>query len=400
MLNKSVVVLGVITTALNVSRAGAGESLPVGWYDAMGYYATLGNIAEAGGNITLAYHWAQNPEYVQLYLDAALDAGMKVIVEVPRAHVTNQDTAALSAFVESFDSHPSVYGWYTADEPALTGVSVQATEVAYAAVKQASQKPVFMAFNAEESRNRETIRYREGYDILLYDDYPLHTDDSLFEDLGTYRGNVERVRAQSVEIGKPWWMIPQAMGRATGTTWDYRLPTSAEERFMSYWAIVNDAEGLLYWAHYRTLQTIANPSMPYPRSGELWIPEVWEPLAAEINLMGAAIMAGELTGLLSDNRSDVESRLYRDPETGEYYLIAVNDRSGNESATFTLDLPEGDYDLSRLNGDFLPLIGNQFTDMLTSFDVHVYRVSVPEPSSALGVGAGLLISMRGRGRQR
>jgi hypothetical protein len=309
--------------------------------------------------------------------------------------VSGQNAQAISDFVQEFNSHPAVYGWYTADEPALTGISVTATQVAYAAVKQRSTKPVFMAFNAEESEDRHTISYKNAYDILLYDDYPLHTDDALFEDLSSYRGNVQRVRSQAIEMGKQWWMIPQAMGTPPTTTWKYRLPTSAEERFMTYWAIANDAQGLLYWAHYRTLETAANPSMPYPRSGPQWIPEVWEPLA----VIGNALAEGELTGIVSDNRSDVHSRIYRDPATGAYYLVAINDRSGNETVTFTLNLPEGDYALSYLDGNPLLFEDGRFTDLLTSYDVHVYQVTVPEPSSVtwLGLGAMLLARRYRRG---
>jgi hypothetical protein len=108
---------------------------------------------------------------------------------------------------------------------------------------------------------------------------------------------------------------------------------------------------------------------------------------------------GELTGIVSDNRSDVHSRIYRDSATGAYYLVAINDRSGNETVTFTLNLPEGDYALSYLDGNPLLFEDGRFTDLLTSYDVHVYQVTVPEPSSVtwLGLGAMLLARRYRRG---
>ena len=364
------------------------NQFPLGWYDSTYYLSTPEKVACEGGNIILAYDWPNDPTQLQQYLDAARAVGIKVIARVPVVYVENEDASSIREFIETYDSDPVVYGWYTADEPTLNDLSVNTCTVAYTAVKERSTKPVFIAFARSEVNNGYPISFKDSFDIMLVDIYPSKLEHPEFSDFSEFKTTVELAETQSQTINKPWWFIPQAFGDTPSDTWSWRLPTFNESKFMTYWGILNGAKGLLYWCHFKAEQSLAYPAEPYPYSGLDWISEVWMPLAQEIIVAGNALVNGPISGGISDDMADIECQAFYDSkDVKTYYLIALNKNTGTENPTFSLNLPNEILSIVPVgeNRPALTVQNDSFTDTFSDYAVHVYEVlMINIPGDATG----------------
>jgi hypothetical protein len=99
----------------------------------------------------------------------------------------------------------------------------------------------------------------------------------------------------------------------------------------------------------------------------------------EINTLAPALAAGRLSASrISDNSSSVNSSLWQDPDTGNYYLIAVNTSATAGNATFTLALSGLGISVVQPlfeNRQPASFSGNKFTDSFSSYQVHVYELT-------------------------
>ena len=94
--------------------------LPIGLYASLTRGASsVDEIAAINGNLTSAYWGTPSPGFsnVHDYLDAAQAEGVRVVVEIDPVRIANADVVGITEIVATFDSHPAVVGWYTADEP-------------------------------------------------------------------------------------------------------------------------------------------------------------------------------------------------------------------------------------------------------------------------------------------
>lgn len=397
-----VLAVGSAILAPQSTIAATPHGYPIGWYDATVNQAdgSPAKIASEGGNVVIAYAGTSQSDIVQ-YLNQSATAGVSVILQVPSYYVMNEDTAWIQNYVSTYDSNPALIGWYLVDEPTGHGVSVHMAEAGYQAVKQASTKPVFMAFAKEEFANGAAVTFGDAYDTFLFDSYPFLEDSNEYGGLFSWTELVQLAASESDQVGKPWWSIPQGVGQQPDLSFDKRLPTLNEARYQTYLSVVYEAEGLVSWAHYRAEDSIANPEAPYTDDGEAWLDDVWRTVALEFNEHGDAIVAGELTGAVTDNRASIIAKVYRDPDTGEYYLIAVNTASTGTQPTFTLSnqFSTAAY-LSELGAD-IDLVNGTFTDSFGRYTAHTYKLLLaPEPASVAILAAGMLLAVTRRHRRR
>ena len=115
---------------------------------------------------------------------------------------------------------------------------------------------------------------------------------------------------------------------------------------------------------------------PYPYDEPRWEIDASKPLFTELNVLGAAVKTGAISNGVSVNQTDIRSRVYRDPITGKYYLVALKKTSGGKTATFTLT-PTIPFQRA------IPLFENSstktinrhaFSDTFTSYGIHVYEL--------------------------
>lgn len=385
----------VVTVLLLISSHVVAQSIlnsqryPYGWYDRTEDAASSAlNMVAEGASIVLPYFSSEQD--IPPYLDAAAERGLEIILPLDWDDVRFENQGDIQSFVSQYDSHTALYGWYLYEEADVGGVPVQATEAAYNTVKAGSSKPVFMSGTGYSVEHGTTIDFANSYDILLMVNYPFHTGNAEFSGLeeagepGGFAWNdkVVQLQTQMQQLGKAWWHVPQAFGQTPGKTWTNRLPTYEEERFIVYSSLLHGAEGQLAWAHYRAESTTTTvPTDPYPHGGIQWIDEVWEPIAAEFAVHGNALHAGEVTGLASSNRADILFKTYQDPDTGDYFLVALNNESGSENPTFSLNLPFTATAAIPIGeeGSPIAITSDQFSDLFSNYQAHVYQLvpSIP-----------------------
>ncbi|MEM8736978.1 MAG: hypothetical protein AAGG38_00675 [Planctomycetota bacterium] len=346
----------------------------------------------------------------QRYLDRAAVAGVDVILGMSRDVVQFREFGTLTQYVNQFKDHSALVGWYIYDEPNF-GIDAPDARAAYNVIKFFSGKPVYGAFS---SRNPDNVqnRFADSHDQMASFFYPANIGDAEFEGLesvGSTPGWKEYTAQSALTArlnGKAWHSVVQAYGidRDRNDPRDFRLPTRAELRFMTYYSIVaHDADSVAYWARYRTDGSDALADEAYSRNGFDWRRFVFKPLVEEFNThLAAAVDAGALRGdVSSSDPGDVHVDLYQDPDTGKYYLITVNDESQSRSATITFDInPELELrDVYAIDGSqTLALTDNQFQIELGAYEVQSFEVRlIPEPSTlVLMLPSLLLIHRRGK----
>lgn len=374
-----------------------------GWFDSVMMSLSPADIATAGGQLSLIYtEGYTNPAgyaRVRQYLDNANKQGVKVILAVTSL-VRDNDMNNLTLFVEEFKSHTAVLGWYVADEPVPRKISASQCITAYNLIKQYDNKPVYLAFCSFDIDANGPVNYRNSYDIMMFDFYPFGVGDHEFKNIETERKQfwsfltwrktdpawhkngwkvwADYAFCQARSTNKPVRVVLQAVGQANN--WPYRLPTYKEERFMMYYSIDKGAKGIDFWSFYRLKQTPAAKGQPYPYDGNQWINDVAKQLASEFNKLAAAVKDGPVPDSVFDSSSDINSKIYRDSETGDYYLLALNTRNTGKKIIFRLNLPtQFDYAIPIYEKrNRFTIMNNQFSDSFDKYGVHNYLlVSVP-----------------------
>ena len=364
----------------------------VGWYDSMAAPGDPTAIAGHGGNMTMAYWGSSSPASRTLYLDNALVAGVRVVMEVDPALIAAKDAAGIRDVVSTYDDHPAVIGWYTADEPYVHPGMLSTIQPAYDAIKQESSKPVFIVFSEPGVAAGIPVTYKTAYDQFFADSYPARSGYPEFTGLDIeppaypykddWKGDMQRANQQSQLADRPWWSLMPGWADEGAETSEYRLPTYNEARFMNYYSLSEDSTALTHFAYYRVgHSTPAHPEDPYPYDGRQWLEDVWGPQADQINTLGPALLNGKIPGIASDNRSDIRTDVYYNPDTGKYYLVTLNETTGSETPTFIVNLaPPGEKLISAVPlfegaQPAIPIIGTLFSDEFSQYEVHVYELT-------------------------
>ena len=365
---------------------------PVGWYDSSCVPGDPTGIASHGGNVSMAYWGGCDAATRNAYLYYAAEAGIRVILEIDAALIAAGDVAGIRDAVRTYDDHPAVVGWYTYDEPDPAVIPLSMLQTAYDAIKLESSKPVTICIAGPSTGS--PVIYKTAYDILFVDSYPSRIGEAEFSGLDSARGQLNTANAQAQLAERPWWSLMQGWSSDVGTD-TFRLPTYNESRFMNYYSLSEDAAGLLHFAYYRTGNTWGSPAYPdepYPYDGRQWLDDVWEPLAGQANMLGPALQNGKVPGAVSSDAFDVRGSVYQDPDTGKHYLLTLNETTGSETSTFTLNLnPPGQKYISAIPlfegaRPAIPIIAAQFSEVFSQFEVHVYELTTMLLGDANGDG--------------
>ena len=388
----TIIVATVLCVVFLVSLSVRGEypfsadSYPIGWYDSMRGPGNPAAIAGYGGNFTIAYWGSSNAANRQQYLDNAFAAGVNVIMGINEAFINGSNPVNVSGIldiVNTYDSHPAVVGWYTADEPYWNqGISLAKMQLAYDTIKSVSSKPVTICFGEPTVARGIPYDWRNAFDQFQIDSYPARMGEPEFSRLETkWKPDMQNALSQSLLADRPWWSVMAGWADEGSETSGYRLPTYNEARFMNYYSLIKDPAGLLHFAYYRTgHSTPAHPDEVYPYDGRQWLDDVWSPLAGEINTLGVALQNGKVAGVVSDNTADVRTDVYQDPDTDKYYLVTLNSTTGSETTTFSVNLfPPGEKLISAIPlfegaRPAIPIVATFFSDEFSQYEVHVYEL--------------------------
>ncbi len=321
--------------------------------------------AQAGFNTTVFYAYT-NSALLPL-MDAAAQSGLKAFVypTVPVSVRKGDETREqMIADVKARMSHPALLGWYIVDEPEGIGkASADVAEELYRLVKETDpQHPCSMVTMSPTAAGL----YRDGTDIMWVDPYPIpHAPADTV-------GKVTAGAVAAVEKDKPVWVIPQAFDWGIWRDGKFLVegvhrPTDAEERCMTYLALVNGAKGIIYWAFLGSRYSI----LDYP---EHWA--YMKKLAGEMRTLTPALLTPSVTGVLKTAPADAPLDTMLKRVAGQWYVFAVNRNPQSCSARITL--PKA---LKAKTAEVLfekrsvGVAGGSWKDDFKPLDVHVYRLA-------------------------
>ncbi len=256
---------------------------------------------------------------VKSYLDAAQKNGLGVFIDLSNTYFNGwkklrktpaelqEQTDAVKLIVETFKTHPALWGWYSADEPAGADW-VKKVGAVYALVKQLDPDHVVWLVNADP---KPTAEFSAINDVVSVDPYPVPRLPI------TLVGEYADTALTLTNHKKPLWIVLQAF---SGDIWA-REPTPDEESCMAYMAVVHHAKGIWQYSHK----------------------PVYVPLWNRIGAVNAELRQLAPVILAPDVRQDVKPATANSPihclqksHGGKTYLITVNTIESPLEETFDL----------------------------------------------------------------
>lgn len=276
-------------------------------------------------------------------MDAAEQAGLKMLVPLYYYMSIRNDIDKMEEYVTELKDHPALLGWMAIDEPSGNGVPVEVVRDVYKTVRAIDpDHPIYMVEGSAE----EYANYARVPDIFTVDVYPLPSRPI------TNVGDRVRDAVEVAPAGRPVWSILQTFAYPPPSAWTY-LPTITEVRSMAYQSLLGGATGLGYYAINDT-----NWSLP---DSFLWQGLI--DFKPELEWMAERAFTPPVD---LHNGEEEQWAIWQDEESGELYVVVLNET--NAPANVAVPVPANGYHAELLYGD-LP----------ASFDDpgHVLNVSLP-----------------------
>ena len=284
----------------------------------------------------------------------------------------------LRAIVERFKSHPAVALWKIKDEPIPASEPPEHMLASYRLLKELDPDHLVW-LNHRTLGLRWWTRYRDACDVSGLDVYPIAVPMGLGSHMGNKEiscvGDYTRLISEAMGGKKPILMILQVGWSGASPPKHVRVfPTFHQERYMVYQAIINGANGLMFFGSQKALEG---------RDAELgfnWTfwNEVLAPLMKEIGegteLHQAMLALPSSLPLKVRGAPDVEFTMR---EVGPYLYILAAKREGSPAPVqFSGGSLKGETEVM-FEGRKLPIMDGGFTDRFGRNDVHVYRICRP-----------------------
>jgi len=220
--------------------------------------------------------------------------------------------------------------------------------------------------------------WRDSVDVLASDPYPMYGAEPaggypfhLVSDGTILTKNAVMGSRPTVEVIQYFQFTSQG-----------RWPTEAELRSMSYMAIADGANGLLYWSlgdggglYYVCDGSDANHS---PAGGDSWCPtkvNLFQELVdvtTELSALQPALSAvDDTTKVTGVNQPSIHTRVKT--VGGTTYIIASNVTNTTVNSTFTLASPPSSVSVYKESRSVAPS-GAQFSDTFLPYSAHVYQI--------------------------
>ena len=268
---------------------------------------------------------------------------------------------AAESDIETRASHPGFLGFYAADE--CRGDLASNVFGHYQRMKALDRDGLVLGTLLGDS---QLILWPESVDLLATDPYPLYgAEPPEGYNLGLVAEWTRRTQA-AVHGSRPIATVLQFFQFTSKGRW----PTQAELRNMSYMAIAEGANGLLYWS-------LGANALAYVCSG--WCDEKVEyfnrlkAVMQELKGLEPALVALDRPDLLVAN-SNPAVRTRVKYAGGNAYIIAYNSTSAPVSVTLTTSFIPAAVNVYG-EGRSIPVSGAGFTDSFGPWQAHVYVVS-------------------------
>ena len=290
--------------------------------------------------------------------------------------------AQLRKILNRFKDHPGLGAWKGDDEPEWAKTPLQPLTRAYQVIKEADPNHPVVLIHAPRGTVESLRKYNVVGDIVGADIYPISYPPGIHSLLTNRNislvGDYTRIMMEVAEGNMPVWMVLQISWSGVlqpGKT--LRFPTFAEERFMTYEAIINGARGLIYFGGN-------NEKAMCPADRKLgWNWTFWKhvlrPVIEEIGskspLYPALVAPNSILPIKATGPGGMELCVR---EAGGNLFILACQREGTTTKVEFSGLP-----VSASKGEVmfesprtLESRGGKFTDWFGPYEVHVYRFGV------------------------
>jgi hypothetical protein len=295
-----------------------------------------------------------------------------------------QKELLLRQVIDRFRSHPGLLVWKNVDEPQWGGTPVQPMIRAYKLIRELDPDHPVGLTQAPRGTIEQLKPYNNAADILLLDIYPIgyppgrHSllPNKEISMVGDYTKFIRQVAGE-----KPVWMVLQiAWSGVVQPGKTLRFPTFAQERFMTYQALINGARGLIYFGG--NVEQAMTPEDA--RLGWNWTfwGRVLRPVLEEVgnnSPLAPALVAPESKLPVQVRGADDVEFCVREVD-GNIYILACK-REGETVEVEFSGLPDwvGKGQVMYESPRTVHAKKGQFTDWFAPFDVHVYCFSANRP---------------------
>ena len=314
------------------------------------------------------------------YLDAAARHGMYTLPFLRELAYVDSDERAekLRALVNLFKDHPGLGAWKGDDEPEWGKRPVEWLVRAREIIREEDPHHPVVIIHAPRGTVESLRPYNVTGEILGMDIYPIGYPPGghslLPNKTISLVGDHARIIAEVAGGQQPFWMVLQiAWSGVTKPGKTLRFPTFAEERFMTYQAIIAGARGLLYFGGH-LIPSVPETDKPFGWNWSFW-KRVLRPVIEEIGTRSPlypALLAANSKLPIACDAAGIEF-LVR--EVGdELFLLACKREGETVQAQFT-GLPDWAKTAEVLYESPRTVAVNKgkLADWFGPFEVHVYR---------------------------
>jgi hypothetical protein len=320
----------------------------------------------------------------QKYLDAAARYGLHCMpyLREDACLISEAREAQLRKILNRFKDHPGLGAWKGDDEPEWAKTPLPPLTRAYQVIKEVDPNHPVVLIHAPRGTVESLRKYNVAGDIVGADIYPISYPPGIHSLLTNRNislvGDYTQTMMEVAEGNMPVWMVLQISWSGVlqpGKT--LRFPTFAEERFMTYEAIINGARGLIYFGGN-------NEKAMCPADRKLgWNWTFWKrvlrPVIEEIGskspLYPALVAPNSILPIKATGAGGMELCVR---EAGSNLYILACQREGTTTKVEFSGLPA-----SVSKGEVMfesprtvESRGGKFTDWFAPFEVHVYRFGV------------------------
>ncbi len=220
----------------------------LGWYSIPPEEATPARYLEMkDAGFDISFSFLGSPQDVQKSLDAAHQAGMKIVISCPELKTETEK------IVKRFMDHPALAGYFLRDEPAIDAF----TDLGNWAKRVNAVDPKHFCYvnlfpNYATPLQLGTADYRDYVNkfakevplhFLSFDSYPLTSAEGVYE---KWHQNLEIFSDEAKKVNKPFW------GFAQSVLFDnkHEDPTLATMRVQMFTNLAYGAQGLQYFTYW------------------------------------------------------------------------------------------------------------------------------------------------------
>jgi hypothetical protein len=349
----------------------------LGIYDTTGYSESveawtpeLKQIARAPINMIINY-WITNASAsaIHAYTESMRPFGIRFLATVNNFYPYNPDypnsqscasqgpDALIRCYSSSLAGNSRVSGYYVQDEPLPSAIAP--TFHQYQLIKANDPAGVTLAVL---NRPQDLPLWRDSVDVLSVDPYPMWAPPYNWSIVADWT----RDAVTAVHGSRPVWTVIQFFKANSSSAW----PNEQQLFDMSWAAIAEGANGLLYWSHGAGALAWVRDPVEHNRLYTELIN-----VTQGINALEPELLSDDASFLASNSAQGIVITKEKSLPGRPRYLIAYNHSNSLVTAAFTLKNPASDItvytegrDLNLLQG------GATFSDTFEPFQAHVYQI--------------------------